>query len=77
MTEEKFYKEELKILKEDFNDLKTYLDEIRNILPVSVCTLSSFWVIVDINKATETLTGYRPLEIIGQPINFILRKNRS
>ena len=57
MTEEKFYKEELKILKEDFNDLKTYLDEIRNILPVSVCTLSSFWVIVDINKATETLTG--------------------
>jgi len=77
MTEEKFYKEELKILKEDFNDLKTYLDEIRNILPVSVCTLSSFWVIVDINKATETLTGYRPLEIIGQPINFILQKKQE
>jgi len=77
MTEKELYKRELKTLKEDFDDLKTYLDEIRNILPVSVCTLSSFWVIVDINKATETLTGYRPLEIIGQPVDFIFPKEQK
>ena len=71
------YKRELKTLKEDLDDLKTYLDEIRNILPVSICTLSSFWVIVDINKATETLTGYRPLEIIGQPVDFIFPKEEK
>ena len=65
------YKRELKTLKEDFDDLKTYLDEIRNISPISVCTLSSFWVIIDINKTAETLTGYKLLEIIGQPIDFI------
>ncbi len=77
MAEKKFYKEELKILKEDFDDLKVYLDEIRNILPISVCTLSSFWVIVDINRTAGTLIGYKPLEIIGQSIDFIFQKKQE
>jgi len=71
MTKEESQKQELEILKEDFEDLKKYLDELREILPVSVCTLSSFSVVVDINKTTEVLTGYSSLEIIGKHIGVL------
>ena len=70
MAKKKSYKQELKVLKEDFNDLKKYLDELREILPVAICTLSSFGVVIDINKTAEILIGYKPLEIIGQPIEI-------
>lgn len=69
--------EELEILKEDFADLKRYLDELREILPVAICTLSSFWVITDVNKALIDLAGYKPLKIIGQPIDFLFTEKRA
>jgi len=62
------HKKELEILKEDFEDLKTYFDELREILPVSICTVGSRGIVVDINKAAEALIGYKTLEIIGQSI---------
>jgi len=77
MTKEELHKRELETLKEDFADLKRYLDEIREILPISVCTLSSFWVVVDINKATEILTEYKPLEIIGHTIDIIFKEKQK
>ena len=76
MAKNKSYQEELEILKEDFDDLKKYLDELREVLPVAICTLTSFWVIVDVNKTAVTLTGYKPLEIIGQPIDFIFGEKK-
>ena len=76
-NKENTYTRELKTLKEDFDDLKKYLDEIKEILPIAVCTLSSFWVIVDVNKATEILTGYKPLEIIGHPLDIILKEKQK
>ena len=71
MAKKEPQKQELEILREDFEDLKKYLDELREILPVSVCTLSSFLVVVDINKTAEILTGYSPLEIIGKHIEAL------
>ncbi len=71
MIEKESKRQELEILKEDFEDLKKYLDELREILPVSVCTLSSFLVVVDMNKTAEILTGYAPLEIIGQHVGVL------
>lgn len=77
MVKNKSCREELEILKEDFGDLKQYLDELREILPVAICTLSSFWVIADVNKALTTLTGHKSLEIIGQPIDLILGEKKA
>lgn len=77
MVKNKSCREELEILKEDFGDLKQYLDELREILPVAICTLSSFWVIADVNKALTTLTGHKSLEIIGQPIDLILSEKKA
>jgi len=76
MAKKTSYQEELEILKEDFEDLKKYLDELREVLPVAICTLTSFWVIADVNKAAADLTGYKSLEIIGQPIDFIFGEKK-
>lgn len=76
MVKNKSYKEELKTLKEDFGDLKHYIDELSEALPVAICTLSSFWVIVDANKTVMDLTGYKFLEMVGQTADFIFGKNR-
>ncbi len=67
---------ELEILKEDFEDLRQYLDELREALPVAFCTLTPFWVIADVNKAATDLTGYKFLEIIGQSVDFIFGEKR-
>jgi len=76
-SKNKSCQQELEILKEDFEDLKQYLDELKEILPVAICTLSSFWVIADVNRAAADLTGYKPLEIIGQPIDFIFQEKEK
>jgi len=55
------------------DNLMVSWDEIKDVLPVSVFILSPFWVINDTNTASENLTGYKPAEIIGQPIDFILQ----
>jgi len=77
MAEKELHKKELEILKEDFDDLKLYLEEIRNILPISVCTLSPFWAIIDTNKVAENLIGYKSLEIISQPVDLIFQDKQK
>jgi len=71
MAKKTFYQEELEILREDFKDLKGYLEELEAVLPIAICTLNSFWIVMDVNKAVTNLTKYKQLEIIGQPINLI------
>lgn len=63
--------DELEILTEDFKDLKGYLEELKEVLPVAICTLTPLWTIVDTNKSLTDLTGYKYSEIIGQPVDFI------
>jgi PAS domain S-box-containing protein len=77
MVKKASYQEELEILKEDLEDLKKYLDELKEVLPVAICTLTSFWVMADVNKAATDLTGYKYLEIIGQPVNFIFGDKKA
>jgi PAS domain S-box-containing protein len=77
MVKKAFYQEELEILKEDFEDLKKHLDELREILPVAICTLTSFWVVADANKAATDLTGYKYLEIVGQSVDFIFGDKKA
>lgn len=71
MAKKIFRQEELEILTEDFKDLKEYLEELKKVLPVAICTLTPLWIMVDANKALIDLTGYKYLEIIGQPVGFI------
>lgn len=58
--------EELLRTEEDLEDLEKYIEEFTSFLPLAVCNLSPLGIIIDINSAFEKLTGWRPLEVIGQ-----------
>jgi len=62
-------------LKEDFEDLKLYLEELEKTLPVGFCVIGARGNINNANKTFQELTGYQSLEIIGEFIEkFFLEK---
>jgi PAS domain S-box-containing protein len=63
--------EKIQVLKEDLEDLEMYIKEFSNFLPLPVCTVNPMGVIVNINKAVETITGYNLFELVGQDISVI------
>jgi len=63
--------EKIRMLKEGLEDLKMYIKELSDFLPLSVCTINPMGIIVDINEAVEVLTGYIPFELVGQNISII------
>ena len=57
---------DLKICKEDLNDLEAYIKELSSFLPLAVCTINPLKIIVDINQAFRNLSGYSSIEIVGE-----------
>ncbi len=71
-------KEELQRTKEDLNDLETYLKEFSTFLPLAVCMASPIGIIIDINKAFEEITHYKPIELVGESLeNIFLEKGKT
>ena len=72
MEDEKF-----QIAKEDLEDLEIYIKEFSDFLPLAVCSVNPVGVIINVNKATEDLTSYASLELVGEPMSTIfLDKNK-
>jgi PAS domain S-box-containing protein len=69
--------EEYRILKEDFGDLKLYLEELMKTIPVGFCSLGARGIINDVNQSFQELTGYKSLEIIGEPIEIIFFEKKE
>lgn len=69
--------EELQALKEEINELKSYIEELRNTLPTPFCAFSTEGVINDANKSLAELSGYKLLEIIGQPIELLFSDKKE
>jgi PAS domain S-box-containing protein len=63
--------EKIQMLKEDLEDLEMYIKEFSDFLPLPVCTVNPIGIIVNINKAVETITGYTSFELVGQDISVI------
>jgi len=69
--------EKIRMLKEDLEDLKMYIKEFSDFLPLPVCTVNPIGIIVDINKAVEVLTGYTTFELVGQDISIIFLEKKE
>lgn len=69
--------EELQALKEEINELKSYIEELRDTLPTPFCAFSTEGVINDANKSLAELSGYKLLEIIGQPIELLFSDKKE
>jgi len=66
-----WYESELMKAKEDVEDLEWYIGEFTAFLPIAVCTLSAIGIIIDVNKSFQELTGYKEIEINGEPIDTV------
>jgi PAS domain S-box-containing protein len=64
-------REELQKTREDLNDLATYLDDFFAFLPLAVCDVGPTGMLINVNRAFETLTGYNAIEITGKHISEI------
>jgi len=56
---------------EDLEDLVSYVQNFNFFLPIAVCSISPNRNIIDINRAFEELTDYKPLEIIGKSVKTL------
>ena len=69
--------EKLKRTEEDLGGLQCYISEFSAALPIAVCSLSGIGVIIYVNKAFESLTDYKVIDIVGKPIgNIFLEKKK-
>jgi len=56
---------------EDLEDLVSYIQDFNFFLPIAVCSISPNGDIIDINRAFDELTNYKPLEIIGKSVKTL------
>jgi len=78
MVEKKLVQEkELQGLKEDIEDLQKYINEFASFLPVAVCDVTPIGIITFINKAFQEMTGYREIDIVGEPIETIFLEKKE
>lgn len=71
MLDKKEIKKKIQRANEDLEDLQLYINDFSNFLPLAVFTINPLGRIVNINKAAERLTGYSPIEIMGDFVSTI------
>lgn len=69
--------QDIKSLQEEIDDLEWFIEDFSTFLPLAVCTVNSFGIITNINKAFETLTGYNALEIVREKLNKIFSESEN
>jgi len=75
MDDKKRTEELLKMAIEDLEGAEKYIEEFSSFLPLAVCTVNSLGVVLIANLASQNLTGYKEVEIIGEKIeNLFLNK---
>jgi PAS domain S-box-containing protein len=62
---------------EDLNDLERYIEEFTTFLPLAVCALNPLNIILSVNKAFCDLTGYEEIEVIGERIEKLFKKEKT
>jgi PAS domain S-box-containing protein len=77
MGENDQIKIELDRAKEDLGELETYIKEFSAFLPLAVCTVNPAKVIIDINQAFVSLTGYSFSDIVGEPLEKIFLEKKE
>jgi len=68
---EKSIEKELKIAKEDLEDLETYIEDFSYFLPLAICAVNPPKFVIDVNQTFQRLTGYKAPEMIGEPLDII------
>jgi len=60
---------------EDLEDLESYINDLFNFAPFSLCATTHLGIIININLSFKELTGYTEIEIVGQNVSVLFPKN--
>ena len=77
LKELKRQEEELERTKEDLEDLEIYIEDLFSFLPLPVCTLNTFGLIINTNQAFIKLIKYDLLELIGQYFSRLFKEEKE
>jgi len=69
--------EEIHRLNESLADLELYLRDLNALIPIPVCSLSPFGVIVDANQAFQMISEYSLIEAVGKPIDTLFLEKKQ
>jgi len=75
-TEEKLTEEDqkdqlLQMAIDDLRDLDLYIQELSTFLPLAFCAINPFGLVITVNLAFQTLTGFKESEIIGEKAEIL------
>ena len=75
MNDKKRIEKLLEMTVEDLEGAEKYIKEFSSFLPLAVCTVNPLGVVLIANSASQNLTGYREVDLIGEKIeNLFLNK---
>lgn len=77
MDDKKRTEELLKMAVEDLEGAEKYIKEFSSFLPLAVCTINPLGVILIANSASQNLTGYKEVEMIGEKIENLFLDKRD
>lgn len=62
---------EVQRTRKDLEDLETYINDFSSFLPLAICVVTPVGAIIDVNKAFESLSGFKLIEIAGRQMEDI------
>lgn len=65
-TSQEELKAQVARLQEDLNDLENYIQEFNSFLPLAVCIINPANVVINVNNAFTTFTGYEEIDAVGK-----------
>lgn len=68
---------ELRRVKDDLEDLEMYLQEFNAFLPLAVCTVNPIQVLINVNAAFESVTGYSAHEGVGKNLSDLFLEGET
>jgi len=69
--------EDIKRLNESLGDLEFYLRDLSALIPIPICSLSPFDIIVDANNAFQKISEYSLAETTGTPIDVLFLEKKE
>ncbi len=70
-------RKKLSLLADDLSSLENYIHDLFSFSPLPICFVSPISVVLEINPAFESISGFKSYEIIGEPIEKVFKKNEA
>jgi len=74
---ESLEEKKLALLADDLASLENYIHDLFDFSPLPICFISPIGVVLEVNPAFEAIANLKSYEVIGEPIEKILKKDEA